>query len=255
MSSHELAVHDELSDLQRMGRLFAASGYFQEVKDLAQACVKIQAGKELGFPPITSMTGVYIVKGRVSLSAQLMASALIRSGYRYRVLTLDNNGCEIEIFDKTGESLGKSSFTAKDANQAGLSSGDNWKKYPRNMYFARAISNAVRFYAPDALGGPPVYTPEELGAEVDAQGAPLHETRPIQSGDRADDLMARITASDEAGAPPQQKLDMSKGQVLPAVKDESHWDDVAQKAQARLKQLQDQQAGKFVPPTVPETTE
>ena len=33
-----------------------------------------------------------------------------------------------------------------------------WVKYPRNMLFARAMSNGVRWFAPEATGGLPVYT-------------------------------------------------------------------------------------------------
>jgi hypothetical protein len=38
------------------------------------------------------------------------------------------------------------------------------------MLFARAISNAVRMYAPDVFNGNLVYDPDELGAPIDATG-------------------------------------------------------------------------------------
>jgi hypothetical protein len=60
-----------------------------------------------------------------------------------------------------GQTIGVSSFTMEDAKRAGLSGGDNWKKYPRNMLFARAMSNGAKWYCPDVFGGP-VYTPDEL---------------------------------------------------------------------------------------------
>ena len=34
----------------------------------------------------------------------------------------------------------------------------------------RALSNGVRWYCPDFGGGAPIYTPEELGANVDEDG-------------------------------------------------------------------------------------
>jgi hypothetical protein len=37
------------------------------------------------------------------------------------------------------------------------------------MLFSRALTNGARWYTPDVFGGP-VYTPDELGAEVDAEG-------------------------------------------------------------------------------------
>ena len=44
------------------------------------------------------------------------------------------------------------------------------QKFARNMLFARAISNAARWYCPDLFSGNAVYVPEELGAIVDGDG-------------------------------------------------------------------------------------
>ena len=53
----------------------------------------------------------------------------------------------------------------EDATQARLS-GDNWSKYPKNMLFARALTNGAKWYTPDVFGGA-IYEPEELGAQVE----------------------------------------------------------------------------------------
>jgi hypothetical protein len=145
-----------------LGKVFAESGFFADTRAAAQAVVKVLAGRELGFGPVASMTGVNIIKGRVTLSANLIAAAVRRSGrYDYRVRRLDDQGCEIE-FLMSGEVIGMSSFTMDDAKKAGLAGGDNWRKYPRNMLFARAISNGAKWFCPDVFGGSPVYTPDEL---------------------------------------------------------------------------------------------
>ena len=46
---------------------------------------------------------------------------------------------------------------------------DNWWNYPQSMLLARATSDAVRAVCPEVLMGVS-YTPEELGASVDADG-------------------------------------------------------------------------------------
>lgn len=181
-NGNQLATREQLAsgmDLMTLGKMFAASGFFQDSRDAAQAAVKIQAGAELGFPPVASMTGVYIVKGKVSLSANLIAAAIKRSGkYNYRVKRLDNTGCEIE-FIEGAQVIGVSTFNETDARAAQLTNGENYKKFPRNMYFARAISNGAKFYTPDVFGGP-VYTPDELGAAVDAEtGEVLDHLPPV----------------------------------------------------------------------------
>jgi len=168
MSDKALTVQTGL-DLRSLGEVLARSGFFQDTKDAAQAIVKVLAGQEIGFGPVASMTGIYIVKGKVSLSANLMGAAVKRSGrYNYRVLELTDEAAEIEFYED-GKAIGRSRFTLDDAKKAGLNTSDNWRKYPRNMLFARALSNGVKWYCPDVTGGP-AYTPDELGAMVDEDG-------------------------------------------------------------------------------------
>lgn len=158
-------------DTNTLGNVLVKSGYFQDTKDVAQAIVKVLAGRELGFGPIASMQGVYIVKGRVTLSANLVGAAIQRSGkYTYRLVGLTNEKCIIDFWDKTDLNLPPftSEFTIQDAQAAGIA-GDTYKKFPRNMLFARALTNGARWFCPEVFNGP-VYTPDELGAIVDAEG-------------------------------------------------------------------------------------
>ncbi len=158
-----------LSETMQLGELLAASGFFQDSRGAAQAVVKVLAGAEIGFGPIASMTGINVIQGRVSISANLMAAAIKRSGrYDYRVKEMTPQRCEIEFRERNGdrwEIIGSSEFTAQDARQAGTK---NMDKFARNMLFARAMSNGARWYTPDIFGGP-VYTPEEMGAQVDGE--------------------------------------------------------------------------------------
>jgi len=182
--SQSLAITklNSIEDLARVGDVFVKSGFFSDTRDAAQAIVKVMAGQELGFAPIASMTGVYIVKGKVSLSANLIAAAVKRSGrYTFRVRKPDAQVCEIEFFelDKAGnkESIGTSSFSMQEAAQAGLASSATWKNFPRNMLYARAMSNGAKWYCPDVFGGP-VYTPDELGATIDGETGEVIDIEP-----------------------------------------------------------------------------
>lgn len=163
----QLTVRPTMPDVMTLGATLAKSGYFQDARDAAQAVVKVLAGQELGLGPVASMTGIYIVKGRVTLSANVMAAVVKRSGrYNYKVTRLDDTGCSITFYEGKSE-LGASTFTADDAKRAELG-GDNYRKFPRNMYFSRALSNGVKWYCPDVTSGP-VYTPDELGEVVDGE--------------------------------------------------------------------------------------
>lgn len=204
------SVVTTMDDAERAARAMAASGFFADTREAAQALVKILAGQEMGFGPFAAMTNVHIIKGKPTLSANLMAAAVKRTGrYNYRILHLDDTGCEIAFFE-SGSEVGRSSFTQADAQKAGLLGKDTWRQYPRNLYFARAMSNGARWYAPDAMGGAPVYTPEELDAviveepeHVEHQPAPAAQPKPATRMPTPAEDAAWINAPDDPTTPPK----------------------------------------------------
>jgi hypothetical protein len=146
-------------DVMTLGATLAKSGYFTDAREAAQAVVKILAGQELGIGPIAAMTGVYLVNGRVAIGANLMAAAVKRSGrYDYRVAELSDTRCTVLFFER-GQQIGESTFTYEDAKKAQTK---NLDRFPRNMLFARALSNGVRWFCPDVFFTT-VYTPDEMG--------------------------------------------------------------------------------------------
>lgn len=163
-SNSIIRTYDEV---ERVAKAMAASGYFQDAKSISQAIVKIMAGSEIGFGPFASMQGVNIIKGKPSYNANMLASSVkAHPKYDYRIIKLDDTICELAFFEG-GTEVGRPTFTLQDAQKAGTT---NLDKFPRNMLFARAMSNGVRWYCPDVTNGNAVYTPEELGAEVDEDG-------------------------------------------------------------------------------------
>jgi hypothetical protein len=161
-------VINTMADLKELCSMLCKSGYFQDAKDLSQAVVKVMYGAELGFPPIMSMKGIHIIKGNPSVGAGLIAAKIksCRPRYDYRVIRLNPEICELQAFED-GLKSGIVTFTAEEARIAGT---QNMGKFPKNMLFARCISNLHRFYLPDLFNGAQVYTPEEFGAEIDDQG-------------------------------------------------------------------------------------
>lgn len=160
-------------DTMTVAKMLAESGFFGDVRQAGQALAKILAGQELGMGPIASLMGVYFAQGKVTYSANIMAAAVKKSGhYDYDVQHLGDDGCAIEFLRRDGPGwrpMGVSEFTREDAKRGGLLDGPNkhnWTKWPRNMFFARAMSNGCKWYTPDIFGGVTPYTPDELGAEV-----------------------------------------------------------------------------------------
>ena len=167
----EYAIIKSVDDASRIANAMAQSGYFQDAKNASQSFVKIMAGHELGFGAFASMAGVHIISGKPAIGANLMAAAVKAKGkYNYRVTEMTDKKCSITFMERNGdkwENIGESVFTFEDAMKAGTK---NLDKYPRNMLFARAMSNGVKWYTPDIFMGAAVYTPEELGAETDEEG-------------------------------------------------------------------------------------
>jgi hypothetical protein len=215
--SNQLAIRDNEIALTDLGTILAKSGFFSDTRDAAQAIVKVLAGRELGFGPIASMTGVHIIKGRPALSANLMAAAVKRtSKYNYRLIEHTDTACELAFFEDKQE-VGRSRFTAEDAKKAGT---QNMDKFPRNMLFARAMSNGVKWFCPDIFGGP-IYTPEELGASVNEDGEVLAfpEVKVIDQHNGAPDGVD-IEPEDQNGS---GTYDAETGELLPVTKQE-YWD-------------------------------
>ena len=147
-----------VNEIQVMAKAFAESGMFTDAKQMGQAFVKIQAGQEIGIPPFAAMSGIHIIQGKPTLGAGLIASAVKGSGkYDYKVPQLDDKICSIDFYQGT-EKIGNSTFTIEDAKKALTKNID---KFPKNMLFARAISNGVKWFCPDVFSGP-VYVPEEM---------------------------------------------------------------------------------------------
>lgn len=146
-----------------------------------EAAMKLLFCWENGLALSAANTGLYIVNGRMAAQSNIIAAQLRRHpDYDYKVVKLDNEGCTIQILrrrDGKWEVEGEASFTKEDAKLAGMDSKDNYKTYPSDMFFARAISRAQRRYAPDVFGGP-VYTPEELndGNVVEGSWKPVADT-------------------------------------------------------------------------------
>jgi len=158
-----VAVIESLAEPMSLADVFVKSGMFPDLKTQAQGVVKILAGRELGLAPLESMTNIYIVNGKVALQSKIIGSLIKKSKkYDYQIDKLDDTECIITFYAiNNGEKieLGKSPFTIKDAAKAGIVNKEVWKNYPRNMLFARALSNGARWFASDVFCG---YTAEEI---------------------------------------------------------------------------------------------
>lgn len=132
-------------------------------------------GAMLGLHPLAALMGIHVIEGKPSASAGLISALIRTAGHRLRVTT--EGDWEDGTFKAIAELVRsddeeftfRAVWTRKDAERAGLLGKDNWVKYPRSMAKSRAITEVAREGAEEALMGVH-YTPEELGAAVDANG-------------------------------------------------------------------------------------
>lgn len=127
-------------------------------------------GVEIGMPMMQSFSHINVISGKPCMSAEGM-NFLIRKNCpaaKIDIVKRDAESCIINA-SRPGSIVTKFEFTMDDAKRAELLANPSWKKYPKNMLFARCFSDMARTVFPDCIGGIS-YTPEELGANVDADG-------------------------------------------------------------------------------------
>jgi len=188
------------ADALTIGETFFKSGMFSDIKSAQQAVVKIMAGAEMGISPFAAMSGIHIIQGKPTIGAGLMAARVKGFGkYDYKVLEHSDKICSIEYFAKLPanglQSLGVSTFTIDDAKKAGTK---NLDKFPKNMLFARAMSNGVKWYTPDIYENP-VYVPEEMESVTEETTAEVIETPKSTKRSLTPEQFEKLCASIEAG--------------------------------------------------------
>lgn len=161
----------DLDFYERIAKHMLNAKCFPDVKSVSLAVVKMMAGRSVGFDPFVSMDSIHIINGKATFSARALA-ALVKGSpkYDYRIPALDDQACTVVIYRTHGprlsdwEEIGGYTFTMAKALAAGLpQKNPTWKKFPENMLFARALSNAVRFHCNDvSVGNFPLYTTEEM---------------------------------------------------------------------------------------------
>lgn len=170
-TTNEVIKISSVDDLKRVAMMMNMSQLFSSKTQnnnqaIAEACVKIMAGQEMGIAPFAAMNGFNIINNKPEMSANLLATLVKRHPfYDYRVKENTATKCVIEMMKVSGkknEVIGISEFTIEEAQKAKLVGKAVWQMYPKAMLFARALSQGVRMHAPDITSGTPVYVDGEI---------------------------------------------------------------------------------------------
>lgn len=183
-----------VGDLDAIAVRIARSRLFGlEPEQAFTLCLLAQAE---GLHPVAAVRRWHIIEGKPSMRADAMQAEFQRHGGRVEWVKSTDKECQA-IFRHP--ELAPKGFgvhvTFAELDKAGVTRGrngvkDNWRKFPRQMLRARAISEGVRAVDPGIVVG--VYTPEEI-SDFDARETPIETAARVVPPD------ARQPSVDEIG--------------------------------------------------------
>ena len=158
-----------------MANHFVKSGLFG-IRKIEEAVSLMIIAQAEGRHPGTVASEYHIIQGRPALKADAILARFQSAGGRVEWHEYTDE-CVCGTFSHPAGGSLKVDWDMTRAKAAGLGGKDNWKKYPRQMLRARAISDGVRGVYPAVLQG--FYTPEEVqdftSAPVAVSATPIED--------------------------------------------------------------------------------
>lgn len=147
--------------------------------------VVLLTGREFGLQPMQAMRMLHVVDGKPVMAADLMVGLCLgrREVCEYFVLVESTADRATYKTKRVGTQEVVLTWTMKQAQTAGVTNKDNWRKYPDAMLRARCASALARAVYPDLMAG--TYDPDELDVSAAppmsdrAPSSPIGETRPV----------------------------------------------------------------------------
>ena len=165
-----LTIAAQVEQLKSLGAMLVASRLLPDaIKTPEMAVGIVLKGRELGTPPMVSLSHIHMVNGKPTLSAELMMSMALQASHDVWLAESTAERATVKGVRKGSSREQSLTFTMDEAKQAGVTGKQVWRQYPAAMLRARAISAFMRMAMPDVLMGAS-YTAEELGANVDGDG-------------------------------------------------------------------------------------
>lgn len=186
----QFAIEQQMAWKLRNARGFLPNHFMvgDENERAGKILAAIEYGRAVGIEPMIALQNTQVIDGKVGASALLIGALLRKAGYLISDDTNDERS--IVVVSKNGTSV-QGEFSMQDAQRAQLvKPNSGWAKYPRDMMYARALTQAARRGAQDAVLGM-AYTAEELGGiEEEIAGVPAVEGEVVPG------------VSEAAGSPP-----------------------------------------------------
>lgn len=140
----------------------------------------ILAGREIGLPPMQSLSQIAVIEGRPSLMAQGARTLILSRGHELWVEESTITRCVMHARRRGEEHLHTATWTIDDAKRAGLAAKQNWTRYPRQMLWNRCTGDLARIAFADVLGGMPY-----LAEELQDGGFEDQDQPPVENGEQS----------------------------------------------------------------------
>lgn len=167
MSNNEIALTNQI----HKAKLLADSNLLPDNyrKNPSNLLWAMEMAEALDVTLAQAITGISVINGKPSMSAEMMRALVLRHGHLFRVTVMTDEQVTVEVGRRERpDDIQQFTFTMTDAQHAGLAGSATYKKHPKSMLLARVTSLACRAVFPDVVAGMG-YTPDELDTTPAAQ--------------------------------------------------------------------------------------
>lgn len=146
----------EVESKLQMADLFLKSGLVpQAFRSREAVFVALQYGDELGLSPWQAVRSVYVVNGKPSCDTNVLLGIAESNRLIDEFRVIERSDTRVIVGARRPGSAVEhtSAFSIEEAKRAGLTSKDNWQKFPADMLFARATSRLLKIVCPSVMAG------------------------------------------------------------------------------------------------------
>ena len=201
-----------MSDIESMAQVMAKSRMFG-FKSVEEAMSLMLMAQAEGKHPAKAAQEYHVIQGRPALKADAMLARFQAAGGVIQIEEKTDSRVAMHFSHPTAcPTPILIDWTMDRAKRAGLTGKDNWNKYPRQMLYARAVSEGVRTCYPGVAVG--VYTPEEV-VEFDSDVVSIqHSTNPPRLASKAELIAADLKTKGDLGSDVPHIPKMEDGLVV-----------------------------------------
>jgi hypothetical protein len=161
------------------------------------------AARALDIPTWTALQQVVPIDGKVTIQADLMRALVLRANHKFRVISASPSEATVVVVRHDDPDFEHRVTVRIEEIPDELTRKKNWQNYRADMLVARATSKVCRRACSDVLNGM-IYTPDELGADVDDDGTVVSVAQATGEPDAQaaglNDDAARLRAAAESEA-------------------------------------------------------